>query len=229
MSLSKKRKKRRHTQAAAEVTPASEAARETSASSERHPRRVPAWTTSVPTLKRFGAYAIDWALGGVVTGAPAVLLYSAVTRRTDFYSDLYVFEALGHSFWWGVLAGVLCIVAGLFYYAYVPARLMPGQTVGKRLLGLEIRMMDGSLPSLATLALRYGAVGFLLEGAGFVTGRFIRELVTLITRVDVATPWSIAALGVTIVSALLAFYHPHHRAIHDYVAGTRVVARVPEE
>lgn len=183
----------------------------------------PCMTIEVPVFKRFGAYAVDWALGGVVTGAPAVLLYAAVTHRTDFYSDLYVFEALGHSMWWGILAGVLCIFAGLFYYVYVPTRILPGQTPGKRLLGLEIRRLDGSLPTFGDLFVRYGLVGFLVEGSAFVTGRFVRELVTLITRVDVATPWSIACLAITVVSALLALYRPKHRALHDVIAGTHVV------
>ena len=222
--MSKKRKKRnrRHeggvSGASAQLTPRP--------AEERLPARAQAVSTQVSTLRRFAAYAIDWAAGGVVTGVPAVLLYSAVTRRTDFYSDLYVFEALGHSMCWGVLAGVLCVLAGLFYYVWVPARITPGQTLGKRLLGLEIRAMDGSLPTLGALAVRYGVIGFLLEGNAFVTGRFIRELVTLIIRIDVATPWSIACVGITLVSAFLAIYRPQHRAIHDFAAGTRVVARV---
>lgn len=216
--MSRKRKRRSRGRADA-------ASRANAPVGETRPVAVPRVSTQVSTLRRFGAYAIDWALGGIVTGAPAVVLYGAVTRRTDFYSDLYVFEALGHSLWWGVLAGVLCIAAGLFYYVYVPARLMPGQTVGKRALGLEIRSMDGSLPTLGALAVRYGLVGFLAEGTVFVTARFIRELVTLVVRVDVATPWSIACVAVTAVSALFALYLPSRRALHDYAAGTRVVAR----
>lgn len=182
-----------------------------------------ALTVDVPVLKRFGAYAVDWALGGVATGAPAVLLYAAVTRRTDLYSDLYVFEALGYPMWWGVLVGVLCILAGLLYYVYVPAKVLPGQTFGKRLFGLEIRRLDGSLPTLGDLFVRYGLVGFLVEGSAFVAGRFVRELVTLIIRIDVATPWSIACLAITAVSALFALYRPKHRALHDAIAGTHVV------
>ena len=115
---------------------------------------------------------------------------------------------------------------GNIWHDMNPARITPGQTLGKRLLGLEIRAMDGSLPTLGALAVRYGVIGFLLEGNAFVTGRFIRELVTLIIRIDVATPWSIACVGITLVSAFLALYRPQHRAIHDFAAGTRVVARI---
>lgn len=221
-----KKHKKRTPAAAGEASSQRAASKAPEPSGERRVSKSAAVTVSVPPVRRFGAYAIDWALGGIVSGLPAVLLYSAVTRRSDFFSDLYVFEALGHSFWWGVLAGVLCIVAGLFYYVYVPVRLMPGQTVGKRLLGLEVRMMDGSLPAFLPLFVRYGLVGFLVETSAFVTGRFIRELITLVARVDIATPWSIAGAAITVISALLALYGPHHRAIHDYLSGTRVVARV---
>lgn len=177
----------------------------------------------VPWSKRISAYALDWAIGGVATGAPAVLLYSAVTRRTDFYSNLYVFEALGYPAWLGILAGVLCVCAGLFYYVYVPTCLMPGQTVGKRLMGVEVRTMEGGIPSLKAFALRYGMVGFLLENSAFVAGRFVRELATLVTRFDLATPWAIFGLLLTIISMYLALCRSPQRAIHDYVAGTHVV------
>ncbi len=215
--MGKKSKKRRRSEAGALPEGA---AREKASRSAGAPA-----TVDVPVLKRFGAYAVDWALGGIVTGVPAVLLYAAVTRRTDFFSDLYVFEALGYPMWWGVLAGALCILAGLLYFVYVPARISPGQTPGKRLLGLEIRRLDGSLPSFGDLFVRYGLIGFLLEGSAFVAGRFVRELVTLTVRVDVATPWSIACLAITTVSALFALYRPKHRALHDAVAGTHVVMR----
>ena len=103
--MSKKRKKRSRQHTGAETRGNATAATEAKSGSLAVPRdlaRSDEVTDEVPTLKRFGAYAVDWALGGIVTGAPAVLLYGAVTRRTDFYSDLYVFEALGHSMWWGV-------------------------------------------------------------------------------------------------------------------------------
>ena len=34
----------------------------------------------VDTPKRFGAYILDWVVGGIFTGLPAVLLYSGLTK-----------------------------------------------------------------------------------------------------------------------------------------------------
>ena len=41
----------------------------------------------VPVSKRVIAYAIDWAVGGIISGFPAVLFYGGVTGRSDMFSD----------------------------------------------------------------------------------------------------------------------------------------------
>ena len=51
----------------------------------------------VPVSKRVIAYAIDWAVGGIISGFPAVLFYGGVTGRSDMFSDLYVFPSLNES------------------------------------------------------------------------------------------------------------------------------------
>lgn len=48
----------------------------------------------VPVSKRLIAYAIDWAVGGIISGFPAVLFYGGITGRSDMFSDLYVFPSL---------------------------------------------------------------------------------------------------------------------------------------
>lgn len=37
--------------------------------------------SDVDTPKRFGAYIVDWVVGGMFTGLPAVLLYSGLTKN----------------------------------------------------------------------------------------------------------------------------------------------------
>ena len=37
----------------------------------------------VPVSKRAIAYVLDWAIGGVISGFPAVLIYSVVTGKSD--------------------------------------------------------------------------------------------------------------------------------------------------
>ena len=73
-----------------------------------------------PTTNRLMAYAIDWALGGIVSGLPAVLIYGFVTQSNEMFSDLYVFEALGYSKWLALFTGLLCLVFSYLYYVVIP-------------------------------------------------------------------------------------------------------------
>lgn len=176
-----------------------------------------------PPLSRLYAYVIDWFVGGIVSGLPAVLLYAAVTRRTDMFSSLYVFEALGYPWALGIGAGVMCALAAVFYFVVVPLVIWPGQTLGKRIAHVQVVRMDGSRVTACALVVRQVLVGFLLEGSGFVVARYIREAAVLITRFDVNYYWEIAGMAITLLSGLLALVCPARRALHDYVAGTRVV------
>lgn len=51
--------------------------------------------SKVPFASRVFAYVLDWVIGGILCGLPAVAIYSMVTKRDDMFSDLYVFAALG--------------------------------------------------------------------------------------------------------------------------------------
>ena len=107
-----------------------------------------------PPLSRLYAYAIDWAVGGVVSGFPAVLLYAAVTRRNDMFSDLYIFEALGYPWAVGMVAGALCILASVLYFVVVPLRVWPGQTLGKRIAHIKVLREDGTAAGPLCLVIR---------------------------------------------------------------------------
>ena len=63
----------------------------------------------VDTPKRFGAYILDWVVGGIFTGLPAVLLYSGLSKKQDMFGGLYVFESLGYARSWAFLAGALSL------------------------------------------------------------------------------------------------------------------------
>lgn len=218
MGKKKNKKMRSHVQigeaAALEVPLASPVKAKTPAS---------ALVVPAPPLSRLYAYAIDWAVGGVVSGFPAVLLYAAVTRRNDMFSNLYIFEALGYPWAVGMVAGTLCILAAILYFVVVPLRVWPGQTLGKRIAHIKVLREDGTSAGPLCLVIRQVLVGFLLEGSGFVVARYIREMAVLATRVDVNYYWEIAGMVITLISGILALALPSRRALHDYLARTRVV------
>ncbi|NRX21666.1 hypothetical protein DFM90_002703 [Clostridium beijerinckii] len=105
-------------------------------------RKVTSWVDRKPSnvsiSKRLLAYIIDWCLGGIISGFPAILIYSAVTKKGDMFSNLYVFASLGYSNGWAYLAGGLCFIAALIYYVYIPYKKYHGQTIGKHLVKIKI-------------------------------------------------------------------------------------------
>ena len=69
----------------------------------------------VPVSKRLIAYAIDWAVGGIISGFPAVLFYGGITGRSDMFSDLYVFPSLGFPTYWSCRYIMYCCSLYLLY------------------------------------------------------------------------------------------------------------------
>ena len=136
----------------------------------------------VPVSKRAIAYVLDWAIGGVISGFPAVLIYSVVTGKSDMFSNLYVFPSLDYPIYWSYIAGILCIIVTFVYYIYIPYKKYPGQTLGKRLMKIKIvNNEDYSAVSLKTLIIRQGIGLFLLEGSAIVVSDYLRQMLTLAT------------------------------------------------
>ena len=141
----------------------------------------------------------------------------------EVLGTLYDFEATGYPQAVGVAVAVACLACAVAYFVVVPWLVWPGQTPGKRVAKLRVVGPGDATVGLGRLLVRQVLVGLVLEGSGFVAARYLRELAVLITRVDVNFYWEWAGLVITAVSAVLAFALPAHRALHDYVAGTRVV------
>lgn len=177
---------------------------------------------------RFIAYVIDWALGGIIAGFPAVLIFAAVTKSSDMFSDLYVFPALGFPVYWSYIAGLLCILVAIVYYVYIPYKKYPGQTLGKKWMKIKIMRLDGEDLDLKTLIIRQVFGLILIEGVAVVVANYLRQMLTLATGVYVE--YYLLAIGsvITVVSCIFVFNTPSARAIHDYMAKTRVALETEE-
>lgn len=179
--------------------------------------------SEVELVKRIGGYVFDWIVGGILTGLPAVLLYGAITGRNDMFSDLYVFEALGYSKSYGLLAGGLCVLFALFYYVYVPLKIYKGQTLGKRIAGFKIVKLDGEDVDVKTLCIRQILGLFLIESAALVVSNYIRQLVSISFNFYVDYYWALAGMLITLISIIIVLKTQSHRALHDYFAKTKLV------
>lgn len=189
-------------------------------------KKLTSWLDRKPSQVKFStrliAYAIDWAIGGVIAGFPAVLLYAAVTKRSDMFSNLYVFPALGYPTYWAYIAGILCIIVAFVYFVYIPYKKYPGQTLGKKWMKIKIMRLDGEPLDLKTLMIRQIGGLMLIEGVSMVVANYLRQMLTLLTGFYVE--YYLLAIGsfITVISCILVFNTPSHRAIHDYMAKTRV-------
>ena len=178
----------------------------------------------VPVSKRVIAYAIDWAVGGIISGFPAVLFYGGVTGRSDMFSDLYVFPSLGFPTYWSYLVGILCIVVAFVYYIYIPYKKYPGQTLAKHWLKIKIVNNDDySDVSLKTLIIRQGVGLFLLEGSAIVVTNYLRQMLTLATGFYFDYYLKMIGMVITMISGVFVLGSASQRSIHDYLAKTRVV------
>ncbi|MFR7590907.1 MAG: RDD family protein [Longibaculum sp.] len=177
---------------------------------------------------RFIAYVIDWAIGGVVAGFPAVLLYAAITKRSDMFSDLYVFPALGYPTYFSYIAGFSCLLVAIIYYVYIPYKKYPGQTLGKKWMKIKIMKMNGDPLDLKTLFIRQICGLMLIEGVSMVVSNYLRQMLTLATGIYLE--YYLLAIGslITVISCVLVFNSPSKRAIHDYMAKTRVALETEE-
>lgn len=173
--------------------------------------------------RRLGAYVLDWIIGGIFSGLPAVFIYGGVTGKSDMFSNLYVFESLGFERYWAYIAGLLCILFALFYYVYVPIKVYPGQTLAKKWLKLKIVMKDDSPVTFKALVIRQVLGLFIIESGAVVVGAYIRQLVTLALSFYVDYWWQWIGTIFFIASAMLVAGTYSHRALHDYLANTKVV------
>ena len=189
-------------------------------------KKLTRWVDRKPSrvtfVTRVIAYAIDWALGGVICGLPAVAIYGLVTKRSDMFSDLYVFPSLGFSYGWSYLAGFLCFIVALVYLIYIPYKVYPGQTLGKRIMKLKIVRLDGKPLDIKTLVIRHILGLMILESVSVIVSRYLRQMLTLATGFYFEYYLTAVGAFITMVSAIIVYNTPSRRAIHDYLAKTRV-------
>lgn len=178
----------------------------------------------VSTQARLYAYLIDWIAGGVICAFPAVLLYGIITGRGDVFTNLYTFPALGYSNLWSYVGGVLCILTAIIYFIYIPYKKNPGQTLGKKIMKIKVVSTDGSDVSLKTLWIREFLGLMILESGAIVVGGYFRQMATLALSFDVDYWWQMTGSILLIISGLLTVSTMSHRALHDYLANTKVVA-----
>lgn len=165
--------------------------------------------------RRVVAFLIDWYVGSLATAAPiaAVAIYLGYEMTEQNIVD--------YPAPWGLIAGVAGVAVGLVYYVLVPM-LTQGQTLGKRLLRLRIVSRDDGPATMPQLALRQMSI-ILLEQAAVGTSTVVQQVIALLVSSTVAAAIMWVGYALTLVSFAACGVTRGRRALHDLIAGTRVV------
>ncbi len=175
------------------------------------PKAIPA-----PLNKRTFAFLLDWYLGSALSAVPAGILWNMQTGETAINTDITLFEAP-----WGLIAGLLGLLAGAVYYYLIPLRIWPGQTLGKRLMRIRITGCDDRLLPAGRLAVRQVAGIMILEGSFMITGQYVTGMLRMLTAGAVGSALNYLMLGVFLISVWMVF--KKGQAVHDLWVDSKVV------
>lgn len=175
-----------------------------------------------PFAARMVAFAVDYLLCGMLTIVPLLIAYKAA-GGSETMSNLTDLQEVGMGM--GAIAGVLlaALAISFAYFVLVPLKLLPGRTPGKRLLKLEVVMLDGTPATFGALALRWAFMTFVETLLTFVSGLAIQFGTMLLNSENVGNAYSMVGMGVSLITLWRIWAAtPDRRALHDLVAGTWV-------
>lgn len=169
--------------------------------------------------RRVGAYVLDWLVGFILTCLFAAAAGLALLRASDMGgrdpSDRAIYTALV------IALAVVPAWAALTWAGWT----WSGQSVGKVAMNLRIVGPAGRSPGPGRAVVRL--IVYMAENALLVALLPMLAVALLFrSRVPAGTLIVImaAALIIPAFSAVLALRGPTHRALHDRVAGTTVIA-----
>jgi uncharacterized RDD family membrane protein YckC len=181
--------------------------------SKRHPLSIFAPPISGDPLSTAGTPPLDRDIGSVWRRFVAFVVDGIIVGVAGTVIALPFFDTFSHLGPWGRLVGFFL---ALSYFAILDSNIGNGQTLGKRLMHLQVVDKDGGTISFWRSALRYGlfAVPFYLNGILLPTTR---------------TPWVVSALASLVVFGVggatlyLVLFNRHTRqGVHDLAVGSYV-------
>ena len=170
-------------------------------------------------IRRFIAYAIDWYLGGVVASLPIIIIYMMLhDDATSIPQNIAIFD-----YPYNFIAGGLSFLVAIIYYVIVPLKVFPGQTVGKRILKLKIVNNNYLDVSIKQIIIRQLVMIILIEGSIYSCSNMLHQLINTATNFNFSVIYAYIGLEISLISAILVLVLKSKRALHDLVAGTKVV------
>ncbi|MDD3027752.1 MAG: RDD family protein [Erysipelotrichaceae bacterium] len=170
-------------------------------------------------VKRLVSYGLDWYVGAMIASLPIIITYMFRNDEVGIVpmslSVLSTPDSLS--------AGGVSFLVAIGYYALVPALVWPGQTLGKKMLKLKIVSNDYRQARIRQIFNRQILAILIVEGSVYSSSNILHQLLTILFKVNIAGVYGYLGLGVTGISIGLVLILKSKRALHDFIAGTRVV------
>lgn len=171
----------------------------------------------VSLTSRFLSYLIDWYVGGLCTSIPISIISQKLTN-TMLNQNIIEFKEP-----YGIIAGVLAILFAIFYFVIVPTYIYKGQTLGKRICKIKIVQKSNKDITLKNILLRQVLGIMIIEGTLISASAIWHSVLTIITKINFVSPLMYAGFVLTALSIILMLFKGENRAMHDYLAGTKVI------
>ncbi len=171
----------------------------------------------VSLTSRFLSYLIDWYVGGLCTSIPISIISQKLTN-TMLNQNIIEFKEP-----YGIIAGILAILFAIFYFVIVPTYIYKGQTLGKRICKIKIVQKSNKDITLKNILLRQVLGIMIIEGTLISASAIWHSVLTIITKINFVSPLMYAGFVLTALSIILMLFKGENRAMHDYLAGTKVI------
>ena len=172
--------------------------------------------TSYSYFKRFVAFLVDWYVSTFIAAIPIYLFQSLKGK------DLVILNQIDNlPFPEAVAATVLALIIYVLYFCVFPLRNKnkKGQTLGRRLLKLDLVKTDGSTLTFKDLFIRDFLGVLLLQGNITTVNIYIMSIVQMLTKTDIIPYYQTFYTAVLIVSLVLLFTKKK-QTLHDIMSRT---------
>ena len=176
-----------------------------------------------PILNRFVAFFIDWYLSSLFAAIPVVLLQSLQAKNFVMVNSLQDLSFLNA---W--IACILALLVYIMYYCVIPSKahgqFLVGQTIGRKLLKVQVTDLDGSSPSLQRLFLRDIIGVLLLQGYITSVNIYVLSIIQITTGAFIAPYFQLFYYAAVILSLLLYIISKRKYLLHDFLSRTQMIS-----
>lgn len=153
-------------------------------------------TNELSMIKRLVSYGLDWYVGAMIASLPIIITYMIRNDEVGIVPmSLSVLASPDN-----LIAGGLSFLVAIGYYAFVPAFVWPGQTLGKKLLKLKIVSNDYRRASIRQILNRQIMAILIVEGSVYSSSNILHQLLTILFKINIAGVYGYLGLGITGIS-----------------------------